>query len=135
MARDQVDMTPIETRDELVAWLEAGCKAKTQFRVGTEHEKFAFTVTDHRPVPYAGKRSIRALLDGMRELLGWEPIVEGNNIVGMFDVTGGGPSRQARGDDCQCTVRQCASDHRRLMARARAGARREACGIAFSASR
>jgi glutamate--cysteine ligase len=90
MARDQIDMTPIETRDELVAWLESGCKPKTQFRVGTEHEKFAFTVADHRPVPYAGKRSIRALLDGMRDLLGWEPIMEGENIIGMFDVTGGG---------------------------------------------
>src|SRR5690242_14946939 len=90
MARDQVDMTPIETRDELVAWLEAGCKPKAQFRVGTEHEKFAFTAADHRPVPYSGKRSIRALLDGMHDLLGWEPIMEGDNIIGMFDVTGGG---------------------------------------------
>ena len=63
MARDQIDMTPVETRDELVAWLEAGCKPKAQFRVGTEHEKFAFTVQGHRPVPYAGQRSIRALLD------------------------------------------------------------------------
>jgi glutamate--cysteine ligase len=90
MARDQIDMTPIETRDELVAWLEAGCKPKTQFRVGTEHEKFAFTVDDHRPVPYQGKRSIRALLEGMHGLLGWEPIMEGDNIIGMFDVTGGG---------------------------------------------
>ncbi len=90
MARDQIDMTPIETRDELVAWLEAGCKPKTQFRVGTEHEKFAFTVDDHRPVPYEGKRSIRALLEGMHGLLGWEPIMEGDNIIGMFDVTGGG---------------------------------------------
>ena len=54
MARDQIDMTPIETRDELVAWLEAGCKPKAQFRVGTEHEKFAFIVQGHRPVPYAG---------------------------------------------------------------------------------
>src|SRR5689334_8505624 len=90
MARDQIDMTPIETRDELVAWLEAGCKPKAQFRAGTEHEKFAFTVADHRPVPYSGKRSIRALLDGMHGLLGWEPIMEGDNIIGMFDVTGGG---------------------------------------------
>lgn len=90
MARDQIDMTPIETRDELVAWLEAGCKPKAQFRVGTEHEKFAFTVEDHRPVPYAGRRSIRALLDGMAHLLGWEPIMEGNNIIGLFDVTHGG---------------------------------------------
>src|ERR1700674_1888483 len=90
MARDQIDMTPIETRDELVAWLEAGCKLKAQFRVGTEHEKFAFTVKDHRPVPYAGARSIHALLVGMDDLLGWEPIMEGENIIGMFDVTGGG---------------------------------------------
>ena len=90
MARDQIDMTPIETRDELVAWLEAGCKPKDQFRVGTEHEKFAFTVEGHRPVPYDGPRSIRALLEGMHDLLGWEPIMEGDNIIGMFDVTGGG---------------------------------------------
>src|SRR5450631_2445703 len=90
MARDQIDMTPIETRDELVAWLEAGCKPKAQFRVGTEHEKFAFTLNDHRPVPYEGPHSIRALLDGMHGLLGWDPIMEGDNIIGMFDVTGGG---------------------------------------------
>jgi glutamate--cysteine ligase len=90
MARDQIDMTPLETRDELVAWFEAGCKPKSQFRAGTEHEKFAFTLADRRPVPYEGRRSIRALLDGMHSLLGWEPIMEGDNIIGMFDVTGGG---------------------------------------------
>ena len=90
MARDQIDMTPIETRDELVAWLAAGCKPKDQFRVGTEHEKFAFTVEGHRSVPYENTRSIRSLLEGMHDLLGWEPIMEGDNIIGMFDVTGGG---------------------------------------------
>src|SRR5476649_2855998 len=90
MARDQIDMTPIETRDELVAWLEAGCKPRAQFRVGTEHEKFAFSLNGHRPVPYEGPLSIRALLEGMHDLLGWEPITEGDNIIGMSDVTGGG---------------------------------------------
>src|SRR6478735_890461 len=90
MARDQVDMTPIGSRDELVAWFEAGSKPKAEFRVGTEHEKFAFTVDGHRPVPYEGPRGIRALLDGMQHLLGWEPIMEGDNIIGLADVTGGG---------------------------------------------
>jgi glutamate--cysteine ligase len=90
MARDQVDMTPLGTRDELVAWFEQGCKPKSQFRIGTEHEKFAFTREGHRPVPYAGPRGIRALLEGMQHLLGWEPIMEGDNIIGLFDVTGGG---------------------------------------------
>jgi len=90
MARDQVDMTPIETRDELVAWFAAGEKPRQQFRVGTEHEKFAFTLAHHAPVPYDGPRGIRALLAGMQSLLGWEPILEGENIIGLSDVTGGG---------------------------------------------
>ena len=90
MARDQVDMTPIESRDELVAWFEAGCKPKSTFRVGTEHEKFAFTVEGHRPVPYDGRQGIRALLEGMQHLLGWDPIMEGDSIIGLADVTGGG---------------------------------------------
>src|SRR5271169_5235627 len=90
MARDQVDMTPIETRDELVAWFAAGEKPPDKFRVGTEHEKFAFTLARHEPVPYDGPRGIRALLEGMQHLLGWEPIMEGPNIIGLFDVTGGG---------------------------------------------
>jgi glutamate--cysteine ligase len=41
-------------------------------------------------VPYGGPRGIRALLDGMQHLLGWEPIMEGDNIIGLADVTGGG---------------------------------------------
>src|ERR1700722_15533741 len=73
MARDQVDMTPIETRDELVAWFAAGEKPPEKFRVGTEHEKFAFTLARHEPVPYDGPRGIRALLEGMQSLLGWGP--------------------------------------------------------------
>ena len=64
MARDLVDMTPLETRDELVAWFEAGCKPRARYRAGTEHEKFAFTIDGHKPVPYGGQRGIRALLEG-----------------------------------------------------------------------
>src|SRR5262245_8760044 len=90
MARDQVDMTLVETRDTFVAWFAEGCKLKADYRIGTEHEKFAFTVEGHRPVPYEGRRSIHALLEGMQLLLGWEPIMENGNIIGLFDVTGGG---------------------------------------------
>ena len=90
MARDVVDLTPIESRDELVAWFEQGAKPKAQFRIGTEHEKFAFTTDGNDPVPYEGQRSIRALLVGMQHLLGWEPIMDGPNIIGLADVTGGG---------------------------------------------
>ncbi len=90
MARDQVDLTPIERRDDLVAWIAQGSKPKSSFRIGTEHEKFVFTLEGHRPVPYEGPRGIRTLLEGMQHLLGWEPIMEGPNIIGLLDVTGGG---------------------------------------------
>ena len=97
MARDQIDMTPIETRDELVAWIAKGAKPKADFRIGTEHEKFVFTVDGHNPVPYDGKRSIRALLDGMHLLLGWEPILEGENIIGLASPTGAAISLEPGG--------------------------------------
>ena len=90
MARDQVDMTPIETRAELVAWFEAGIKPPSEFRLGTEHEKFAFTVADNRPVPYEGASSIRSLLEGLQRAMGWEPITESGNIIGLFDAAKGG---------------------------------------------
>lgn len=90
MARDQIDMTPLDSRDALVGWLEAGCKPKSEFKIGTEHEKTPFTLSGHRPVPYEGTRGINALLEGMRLLLGWEPIMEQGNIIGLYDVTGGG---------------------------------------------
>src|ERR1700733_11939834 len=84
MARDQVDLKPIERRDELVDWLAQGVRPKPAFRIGTEHEKFVFTLEGHRPVPYEGRRGIRALLQGLKNLLGWQP------IIGVSDVTGGG---------------------------------------------
>jgi glutamate--cysteine ligase len=90
MARDQVDLTPIERRDELVAWLAQGVRPKAQFRIGTEHEKFLFTRQGHRPVPYDGPRGIRAVLEGMQRVLGWQPIMEGAYLIGLFDEGGGG---------------------------------------------
>jgi glutamate--cysteine ligase len=90
MARDIIDAHPVESRDALVSWLEAGCKPAASFRVGTEHEKIPFYRADLAPVPYEGARGIRALLEGMRERLGWESIVDGDNLIGLFDAAGGG---------------------------------------------
>ena len=90
MARDIVDANPVESRDALVSWLEAGCKPAASFRVGTEHEKIPFYRADLAPVPYEGERGIRALLEGMRRRLGWESIVDGGNLIGLFDAAGGG---------------------------------------------
>jgi glutamate--cysteine ligase len=112
MARDQDDMTPIETRDEMVAWLAAGEKPRERFRIGTEHEKFAFTLAHHAPVPYQGTCSIRALLEGMQSLLGWEPIMEGPHIIGLSDVTGGGAITLEPGGQIELSGAPVATVHR-----------------------
>src|SRR5215472_7691564 len=112
MARDQVDMTPIESRDDLLAWFAAGEKPQERFRVGTEHEKFAFTLGRNRPVPYQGARSIRALLEGMQSLLGWEAITEGPNVIGLSDVTGGGAISLEPGGQFELSGAPLATIHR-----------------------
>jgi len=90
MARETADQTPIESRDQLAVHLESGCKPREKWRIGTEHEKFGFYKDGHAPVPYEGRRGIRALLEGMQSLLGWEPIFDGDNIIGLADPVGGG---------------------------------------------
>ncbi len=90
MARDTTDFRPIEKVDELVDYLAAGNKPREKWRIGTEHEKFPFYVDGHAPVPYAGKRGIQALLEGMQHALGWEPIMDQGHIIGLVEPTGQG---------------------------------------------
>jgi len=90
MARDTTDSRPIEGLDDLVAHMAAGNKPKDRWRIGTEHEKFPFYVDGNAPVPYEGPRGIKALLDGMQKTLGWEPIMDAGNIIGLVEPTGQG---------------------------------------------
>lgn len=90
MARDISDATPIESRDALIEYLAEGVKPKADFRLGTEHEKFPFRPGTNAPVTYEGPRGIRALLEGMQERTGWEPIMDRDAIIGLFDSKGGG---------------------------------------------
>jgi glutamate--cysteine ligase len=86
MARDTTDETIVTSIDDLTAHIAAGEKPQSAFRIGTEHEKFVFFSKDKSPVPYFGEASIKTLLDTMQAKLGWEPIIDGGNIIGL-----GGP--------------------------------------------
>ena len=74
---------PIADRRELVAYLEAGCKPRTDWRIGTEHEKFGYTHDDLRPLPYEGERGIRALLEGLAARFDWQPITEHGRPIAL----------------------------------------------------
>jgi len=74
---------PIESRDDLVAFLASGCKPPERWRIGTEHEKFGYRLADHKPLPYEGTCSIRAMLEGLRDRFGWSEVTEGGRIIGL----------------------------------------------------
>ncbi|RZW11462.1 MAG: glutamate--cysteine ligase [Rhodobacteraceae bacterium] len=74
---------PIERHEQMVEYLAAGCKPKDQWRIGTEHEKFGYCKDTLRPLPYDGERSIRAVLEGLRDRYGWSPVLESGHIIGL----------------------------------------------------
>ncbi|MGV1790594.1 glutamate--cysteine ligase [Rhizobium sp. A37_96] len=90
MARDTTDQTPLSSVSEMTAYLAAGNKPKEKFRIGTEHEKFVFFRADNSPVPYFGDASISALLTGLQAKCGWDPIMDGDNIIGLGEPSGMG---------------------------------------------
>ncbi len=82
--------SPIETKSQLIEALSTGSKPKSAWRIGTEHEKFAFLTDTLEPVPYDGPRSIRTLLEGMRDRFGWAGVYENGNIIALSDPKGMG---------------------------------------------
>ncbi len=74
---------PITSFDQLAAMLEAGCKPKADWRIGTEHEKFGWLTATRAPLPYAGAASIEAMFEGLAARFGWTRVREGGKVIGL----------------------------------------------------
>ena len=72
---------------QLIAYLEAGCKPRETWRIGTEHEKLVFDPDGLAPVAYDGPKGIGALLDGLTRF-GWTPVLEGGNVIALSKPDG-----------------------------------------------
>ena len=73
----------IENHNQLIEYLASGCKPKSDWRIGTEHEKFGYCKETLLPIPYSGDRSVLAILKGLEREFGWAPITENNNLIGL----------------------------------------------------
>ena len=73
----------IENDNQLIEYLASGCKPKTDWRIGTEHEKFGYCKETLLPIPYSGNRSILAILKGLEKEYGWKTVKENNSIIGL----------------------------------------------------
>lgn len=76
----------IESRDDLLEVMAVGGKPKSEWRVGTEHEKHVYRKAPLRPVPYAGDDGIHALLKGIEARTGWHPFFDRGNPIGLRNL-------------------------------------------------
>lgn len=77
----------IESVDQLYASFARGEKPAERWRIGTEHEKFVYSVRDHHAPSYAEPGGIRDLLDALTDY-GWRPVVEGDNVIALTGEDG-----------------------------------------------
>ena len=73
--------------DQLAAPMAAGEKPRARWRIGTEHEKLVYAVSDHHAPSYDEPGGIHDILMAMREF-GWEPIEEGGHVIAMKGADG-----------------------------------------------
>ncbi len=83
MSIPQSGGAPITDPAQLAEYLAQGCKPKEDWRIGTEHEKFGFCTDSLKPLPFAGERSIEAVLSGLRDRFEWSPVTEGGHLIGL----------------------------------------------------
>ena len=74
---------PIESFDQLALLLEQGNKPKSDWRIGTEHEKFGYCKDTLAPLPYEGERSVLSILQGLRDRFDWAPVEENGYLIGL----------------------------------------------------
>jgi glutamate--cysteine ligase len=77
----------IESRDDLIAVFARGEKPASEWRIGTEHEKFVYRRDDHRAPAYDEAGGIRDLLAALTRF-GWSPVIEGDNLVALSGPDG-----------------------------------------------
>ncbi len=88
---------PITDKKALVDYIAAGCKPPSAWRIGTEHEKFAYRLSDLRPLDYEGSNGIRALLDGLVARFGWTPVLENGLPIALSGPEGSSVSLEPAG--------------------------------------
>ena len=84
-------MNKIESKSQLISNLSIGEKNSTDYRIGTEHEKFVFNMQSKKPILYDEENGISSLLTKLEDF-GWEPINEDDRVIALSrkNANGGG---------------------------------------------
>ena len=77
----------ISGKADLIAPMAAGEKPRERWRIGTEHEKFVYRLSDHGAPSYDETGGIRDLLMALTRY-GWEPVIEGDHVIALSGSDG-----------------------------------------------
>ena len=69
--------------NSLVSWLSSKEKDPKQWCIGTEHEKFIYTLDEFAPVEYGGDKGIEAILHYLSDTYDMTPIMENGMYVAL----------------------------------------------------
>ncbi len=72
----------ISSKADLIAPMAKGEKPKSEWKIGTEHEKFVYCREDYHAPSYDEEGGIKDLLLALQEF-GWSPIEENGNVIAM----------------------------------------------------
>jgi glutamate--cysteine ligase len=74
----------IENKSQLIEYIASGCKPKSEWKVGTEHEKFGFHESNLKPLGYNEKGGILDILTDLKDQFGWQGQYEGENLIALI---------------------------------------------------
>jgi glutamate--cysteine ligase len=74
---------PLEHKDELIRYFQAGAKPREDWRIGTEYEKVAVSVRDGTALPFSGPRGVEEILRRLIDHYGYTADDEHGRIVAL----------------------------------------------------
>ncbi|QMW21497.1 glutamate--cysteine ligase [Sandaracinobacteroides saxicola] len=82
------DARPVSGMDDLISVFAKGEKPAADWRIGTEHEKFVFRLSDRRAPSYDEPGGVRDLLEAFTAY-GWTPVLEDGRVIALAGADGG----------------------------------------------
>ena len=73
-------MNSLLSKNSLVQIFSQGCKEKTRWKIGTEHEKFGFKKKSLEPIDF---KDIEEIFLKLSQKYDWEKIFEGSNLIAL----------------------------------------------------
>ena len=85
------DNMRIADKQAMIDWVAAGETPKSDWKIGTEHEKLLYRCDTQEPIGYEGPNGVAQLLSDLLAELGSAatPILEKGKIIGLKDGEGG----------------------------------------------